>query len=67
MQPDRQVDGVASDCSGDGSYPITLHAIPDVDPAWALCGLVEGRWRMFVADGLQVPADSKLARLIAAQ
>ena len=67
VQPDQQVDGTASDCSGEGSYPITLHTIPDVDPAWALCGLVEGRWRMYVANGLQVPADSRLARLIAVQ
>ena len=67
VQPDEQVEGTASDCSGEGSYPITLHAIPKVDPTWALCGRVEGQWRMFVADGLQVPADSRLARLIAVQ
>lgn len=67
VKPTFQVDGTASDCAGNGDYPITFHAIPQVDPAWALCGLVNGRWHVFLADELQVPADSHLARIVIGQ
>ncbi len=63
--PEVQVEGTASDCSGGTGEPMTFHAIPDVDPAWALCGLVDGQWRVFIADDIPpVPVDSPLARII---
>ncbi len=65
VKPTVQVTGEATDCEGDGSQPMTFHAIPQVDPAWALCGLVGGRWRVFLSDELgQVPADSALAHIV---
>ncbi|HWM74200.1 MAG TPA: hypothetical protein VNQ53_10695 [Nocardioides sp.] len=65
VKPTRQVDGSATDCTGGGEHPMTFHPIPDVDPTWALCGLVEGQWRVFVADDLgPVPQDSHLARIV---
>lgn len=63
--PEVQVEGTATDCSGGPDQPMTFHAIPDVDPAWALCGLVDGRWQVFIADDIPpVPVDSPLARII---
>ena len=65
VKPTVQVDGEATDCTGAGTQPLTFHAIPHVDPAWALCGLVDGKWRVFVSDRLgQPPADSVLARIL---
>lgn len=65
VKPTVQVDGEATDCSGAGTQPLTFHAIPRVDPAWALCGLVDGKWRVFLSDELgQVPADSVLAHIV---
>ena len=59
VKPTVQVDGSATDCAGSGEHPMTFHPIPNVDPTWALCGLVEGQWRVFVADELgPVPQDS---------
>ena len=65
VKPTVQIDGEATDCTGAGTQPLTFHAIPHVDPAWALCGLVDGKWRVFLSDELgQVPADSVLARIV---
>jgi hypothetical protein len=64
VKPTVQIDGQATDCTGAGTQPLTFHAIPHVDPAWALCGLVDGKWRVFLSDDLQVPADSVLARIV---
>lgn len=65
LNPAVQVDGTATDCSGDTDQPMTFHAIPNVDPAWALCGLVDGQWRVFLAEDIgPVPADSALARIV---
>ena len=65
VKPTFQVDGEATDCTGEGTQPMTFHAIPQVDPAWALCGLVDGKWRVFLSDDLgQVPADSVLAHIV---
>ncbi len=65
VKPTVQLDGSATDCAGDGEHPMTFHPIPHVDPTWALCGLVEGQWRVFVADELgPVPQDSHLARIV---
>lgn len=65
VKPTVQVDGEATDCTGAGSEPLTFHAIPHVDPAWALCGLVDGKWRVFLSDQLgQPPANSVLAHII---
>lgn len=64
LKPTTQVSGYSSDCSGQGDYPITFHAIKDVEASWALCGLVEGRWHLFLADSFQPPADSALARIV---
>jgi hypothetical protein len=65
VDPTAQVEGMATDCSGGTDQPITFHAIPQVDPAWALCGLVDGEWRVFLADDIQVPANTRLARIVA--
>ncbi len=65
VKPTVQVDGSATDCTGSGEHPMTFHPIPNVDTTWALCGLVEGQWRVFVADELgPVPQDSHLARIV---
>ncbi len=64
VNPTYQVEGSATDCAGDGPQAMTFHAIPHVDPAWALCGLVDGRWRVFLADDMAVPANSTLARIV---
>jgi hypothetical protein len=64
VKPDYQVGGSATDCAGEGGQPMLFHAIPRVDPAWALCGLVDGRWRVFLADDIAVPANSVLARIV---
>ncbi len=65
VKPTVQVDGEATDCTGAGTQPLTFHAIPHVDPAWALCGLVDGKWRVFLSEELgQVPADSVLANIV---
>lgn len=65
LNPAVQVEGVATDCAGGTDQPITFHAIPHVDPAEALCGLVDGKWRVFVADDIgPVPANSPLARIV---
>jgi hypothetical protein len=64
VKPDLQVEGSATDCSGNGAQPTTFHAIPQVDPDWALCGLVDGQWRVFLADDMAVPANSTLARIV---
>jgi len=64
VKPTVQVDGSATDCTGGGEHPMTFHPIPHVDPTWALCGLVEGEWRVFVADELVPPQNSHLARII---
>ncbi len=65
VKPDVQVEGEATDCNGTTTRPMTFHAIPEVDPSWALCGLVEGRWRVFLSDTLgPVPADSVLAHIV---
>lgn len=65
VDPTAQVDGVATDCAGGPDQPMTFHAIPKVDPSWALCGLVDGEWRVFLADDIQVPANTRLARIVA--
>jgi hypothetical protein len=65
LDPAVQVHGTATDCSGEADRPMTFHAIPNVDPAWALCGLVDGQWRVFLAEDVgPVPADSALARIV---
>ena len=65
VKPTVQLDGSATDCTGESEHPMTFHPIPHVDETWALCGLVEGQWRVFVADGLgPVPQDSHLARIV---
>jgi hypothetical protein len=64
LNPTVQVEGSATDCSGGTDRAMTFHAIPDVDPTWALCGLVDGEWRVFLADDILVPADSALARIV---
>lgn len=64
VKPTVQLDGEATDCAGEARRQMTFHAIPHVDPAWALCGLVEGRWRVFLADKMAVPADSVLAHIV---
>jgi len=65
VNPREQVSGSASDCSGEGQYPMTFHAIEGVNPAMAICGLVDGRWHLFINDRSQVPADSALAKIVA--
>jgi hypothetical protein len=65
VEPTVQLDGEATDCAGGTSQPMTFHAIPEVDPNWALCGLLDGEWRVFLADDIQVPANSRLARIVA--
>jgi len=67
VNPTHQLEGTASDCSGSSTQAMTFHAIPQVNPAWAICGLVDGHWRVFLADDLSVPADSTLARLVVGQ
>jgi hypothetical protein len=68
VKPTVQLSGSASDCTGANTQAMTFHAIPHVDPAWALCGLVDGRWRVFLSDQLgQVPADSVLAHIVVGQ
>jgi hypothetical protein len=66
VNPTVQLEGTASDCSGaESSRPMTFHAIPHVDPTWAVCGVVDGEWRVFVADNIPpVPADDPLAKII---
>jgi hypothetical protein len=65
LNPTVQVEGSATDCSGDSGEAMTFHAIPHVDPAEALCGLVDGKWRLFLADDIgPVPANSPLARIV---
>jgi hypothetical protein len=65
VKPDVQLEGEATDCEGTTTRPMTFHAIPEVDPSWALCGLVDGRWRVFLSDTLgPVPADSVLAHIV---
>jgi hypothetical protein len=65
LNPVAQVDGSATDCSGGTDRPITFHQIPRVDPADALCGLVDGKWRVFVADDIgSVNVNSPLARIV---
>jgi hypothetical protein len=65
LNPVAQVEGSATDCSGGADQPITFHQIPHVDPAAALCGLVDGKWRVFVADDIgPVPVNSPLARIV---
>ncbi len=65
VKPTVQVDGEATDCTGAGTQPLTFHAIPQVDPAWALCGLVDGKWRVFFSDEVgQLPADSVLTDIV---
>ena len=65
LNPVAQVDGSATDCSGGTDRPITFHQIPHVDPADALCGLVDGKWRVFVADDIgSVNVNSPLARIV---
>jgi len=65
VKPTVQYEGSATDCSGESTQSMTFHEIPQVDPSWALCGLVDGHWRVFLADALsQVPADSALARIV---
>jgi hypothetical protein len=65
VDPTAQVDGVATDCDGGPDQQMTFHAIPKVDPSWALCGLVDGEWRVFVAEDISLPANSRLARIYA--
>jgi hypothetical protein len=65
VEPTVQVEGEATDCSGGPALPMTFHAIPKVDPSWAVCGLVDGEWRVFLADDIQVPANTRLARIVA--
>ncbi len=68
VKPTVQLEGEATNCAGGDAQPMTFHAIPQVDPAWALCGLVDGRWRVFYSDQLgQVPADSVLAHIVVGQ
>ena len=64
VKPDYQVSGSATDCSGEGAQSMLFHAIPHVDPSWALCGLIDGQWRVFLADDIAVPANSVLARIV---
>jgi hypothetical protein len=65
VMPTMQLDGAATDCTGSGEHPMTFHPIPHVDVSWAVCGLVEGQWRVFVNDELgPVPQDSHLARIV---
>jgi hypothetical protein len=65
LNPTVQVDGSATDCSGGSDRPMTFHPIPHVDPAEAVCGLVDGKWRLFLADKIgPVPANSPLARIV---
>lgn len=65
LDPAAQVTGTATDCDGGSSHPVTFHALPGVDPGWAICGMVEGAWRVFLADDLgPVPANSPLTRIV---
>lgn len=65
LDPAEQVSGTATDCDGDSRHQVTFHALPDVDPSWAICGMVEGAWRVFLADDLgPVPANSPLTRIV---
>ena len=65
VKPTVQKQGFATGCDGGTAQPTTFHAIPHVDPAWALCGLVDGQWRVFLSDQLaQVPAGSELAHIV---
>jgi hypothetical protein len=68
VNPTVQLSGSGSDCNGDNAKPMTFHGIARVAPAWALCGLVDGRWRVFLSDQVgQVPADSALAHIVLGQ